>query len=80
MFVVICVDDFIITIFIMPPTIEILAARLRGRGTDAEDEIQRRMAVDVEEIQLGEHYDHKIVSATREEDFAALVSIYESTR
>jgi len=70
----------VITIFIMPPTIEVLAARLRGRGTDAEDEIQRRMAVAVEEIQLGEHYDHKIVSASREEDFAALVSIYESTR
>ena len=70
----------VITIFIMPPTIEVLAARLRGRGTDAEDEIQRRMAVAVEEIQLSEHYDHKIVSATREEDFAALVAIYESTR
>ena len=70
----------VITIFIMPPTIEVLAARLRGRGTDAEDEIQRRMAVAVEEIQLSEHYDHKIVSATREEDFAALVAIYKSTR
>mgnify|MGYP001326798044 FL=1 len=70
----------VITIFIMPPTIEVLAARLRGRGTDAEDEIQRRMAVAVEEMQLSKHYDHKIVSATREEDLAALVAIYESTR
>ena len=70
----------VITIFIMPPTIEGLAARLRGRGTDTEDEIQRRMAVGVEEMRLSKHYDHKIVSATREEDFAALVAIYESTR
>jgi guanylate kinase len=70
----------VITIFIMPPTIEVLAARLRGRGTDAEDEIQRRMAVAVEEMQLSKHYDHKIVSATREEDLAALVAIYKSTR
>ena len=70
----------VIIIFIMPPTIEVLAARLRGRGTDAEDEIQRRMAVAVEEMQLSKHYDHKIVSATREEDLAALVAIYESTR
>lgn len=70
----------VITIFIMPPTIEVLAARLRGRGTDAEDEIQRRMAVAVEEMQLSKYYDHKIVSATREEDLAALVSIYKSTR
>ncbi|MEE2988029.1 MAG: guanylate kinase [Verrucomicrobiota bacterium] len=70
----------VITIFIMPPTLEVLAARLRGRGTDAEDEIQRRMAVAVEEMQLSKHYDHKIVSATREEDLAALIAIYESTR
>ena len=64
----------------MPPTIEVLAARLRGRGTDAEDEIQRRMAIAVEEMQLSKHYDHEIVSATREEDLAALVAIYKSTR
>ena len=70
----------VVTIFIMPPTIEVLAARLRGRGTDAEDEIQRRMAVAVEEMQLSKHYDHKIVSATREADLAALVAIYKSTR
>ena len=70
----------VITIFIMPPTIEVLAARLRGRGTDAEDEIQRRMAVAVEEMQLSKYYDHKIVSATREEDLAELVAIYKSTR
>ena len=70
----------VVTIFIMPPTIEVLAARLRGRATDAEDEIQRRMAVAVEEMQLSKHYDHKILSATREEDFAALLAIYESTR
>ena len=70
----------VITIFIMPSTIEVLAARLRGRGTDAEDEIQRRMAVAVEEMQLSKHYDHKIVSATREEDLDALVAIYKSTR
>ena len=70
----------VITIFIMPPSIEVLAARLRGRGTDAEDEIQRRMAVAFEEMRLSKHYDHKIVSATREEDLAALVAIYKSTR
>ena len=72
--------DKVVTIFIMPPTIEVLATRLRGRGTDAEDEIQRRMAVAVEEIRLSKNYDHKILSATREEDFAALVAIYKSTR
>ena len=70
----------VITIFIMPPTVEVLAARLRARASDPEDEIQRRMAVAVEEMQCSKHYDHTILSGTREEDFAALMAIYESTR
>jgi len=68
------------TVFIMPPTIEELEARLRGRGTDAEDEVQRRMQVAVEEIQQASLYDHTILSASRDEDFAALKAIYESTK
>lgn len=70
----------VVTIFIMPPTIEVLAARLRGRATDAEDEIQRRMAVALEEMQHSKHYDHTILSGTREEDLAALMAIYKSKR
>ena len=70
----------VVTIFIMPPTIEVLAARLRGRATEAEDEIQRRMAVALEEMQHSKHYDHTILSGTREEDFAALMGIYKSNR
>ena len=70
----------VVTIFIMPPTLEVLAARLRGRATDAEDEIQRRMAAAVEEMQCSKHYDHTILSGTREEDFTALVAIYKSSR
>ena len=70
----------VVTIFIMPPTIEVLATRLRERATDAEDEIQRRMSVAVEEMQQSKHYDYTILSGTREEDFAALVAIYKSRR
>jgi guanylate kinase len=70
----------VVSIFIMPPTIEVLAARLRGRATDAEDEIQRRMAVALEEMQCSKHYDHTILSGTREEDFASLMDIYKSNR
>jgi guanylate kinase len=68
------------TIFIMPPTVEVLAARLRGRATEAEDEIQGRMAVALEEMQHNKHYDHTILSGTREEDFAALMGIYKRCR
>ncbi|MDP4610457.1 MAG: guanylate kinase [Opitutales bacterium] len=70
----------VITVFIMPPSVEELENRLRGRGTDAEDEVQRRMKVALEEMQQSDHYDHTILSASRDEDFAALDGIYQASK
>lgn len=66
------------TVFIMPPTLEELEARLRGRGTDPEDEIQRRLQVARDEMAQSVHYDHTILSATPDADFASLQQIYEA--
>lgn len=70
----------VVTVFIMPPSTEELEARLRGRGTDAEDEVQRRMKVAIDEMQQAAHYDHTILSGSRDEDFAALKAIYEAAK
>ncbi|TVP81787.1 MAG: guanylate kinase [Puniceicoccaceae bacterium] len=66
------------TVFIMPPSFEELEARLRGRDTDAEEEIQRRLQVARDEMQQSEHYDHVILSGDPDADFAALKGIYEA--
>lgn len=66
----------VVTVFIMPRTLEELEQRLRGRATDAEDEIQRRMQVARDEMQQHELYDHTILSGSRDEDFLALQKIY----
>jgi guanylate kinase len=68
------------TVFIMPPSAEELEKRLRGRGTDAEDEVQRRMQVASEEMQQASNYDHTILSGSRDEDFEALKAIYLSAK
>jgi guanylate kinase len=68
------------TVFIMPPTLAELETRLRGRGTDPEDEIQRRLHVAREEIEQCANYDHTILSDTPDADFAALRKIYDSLR
>lgn len=70
----------LLTIFIMPPCYEELELRLRGRGTDPEDEIQRRMKVAMEEMQLSDQYDHTILSASRDADFVALDRIYQAKK
>jgi len=66
----------VVTIFIMPRTLEELEQRLRGRATDDEDQIQRRMQAASDEMQQHELYDHTILSGSRAEDFAALQQIY----
>ncbi len=66
----------LVSIFVMPPSIEELKKRIVGRGTDSQQEIERRMAVAVEEIKDAPFYDHTILSGTRDEDFTELEKIY----
>ncbi|MGJ8652159.1 MAG: guanylate kinase [Opitutaceae bacterium] len=70
----------VITVFIMPPSIEQLEARLRGRGTDAEDEVQRRMVVALDEMKQSKLYDRTILSGSMDEDFSALKKIYQEAK
>lgn len=66
------------TVFIMPPSLVALKERLEGRGTDSEEEVQRRMEVAESEMLEAKHYDHILQSNTREADLAALQAIYRS--
>ena len=53
-----------ILIFIAPPSIEELEARLRGRHTETEDAIQKRLASIKLEIENSKYFDYKIVNDT----------------
>lgn len=48
--------------FIMPPSREDLEARLRGRATDAEDVILKRLACFDAEVEASIHYDYIIIN------------------
>jgi guanylate kinase len=50
------------TIFVMPPSAAILEQRLRGRSKDAEDAMQRRLAVAREEVRSFDEYDFIVVN------------------
>ncbi len=56
-----------VTIFIRPDSLEELERRLRSRGTEKEDAIQRRLAVARHELQQADHYGHQVVNATVEQ-------------
>jgi guanylate kinase len=50
------------TIFVMPPSYEVLEQRLRGRSKDSEAAIQRRLQVAREEVAAFAEYDFIVVN------------------
>lgn len=77
-------DEFLkkhlVTIFVMPPSLEELEKRLRSRATDAPDEIQRRLTVAVAEIKHCKNYNYCLRSSSREKDFENLRAIYRAEK
>lgn len=53
-------------IFILPPSRDELARRLRCRSTESEEEIQRRLALVDHELTFLEHYDYLVVNRSIE--------------
>ena len=53
-------------IFIAPPSLEELEARLRGRHTETEDAIQKRLASIKLEIENSKQFDYKVINDTVE--------------
>jgi guanylate kinase len=50
------------TVFVMPPSLEVLERRLRGRSKDSEAEIQRRLRVAHDEVAAFVEYDYLVVN------------------
>ncbi len=51
-----------VMIFIAPPTLNELERRLRGRGTDSEEKIQKRLARAREEIRAVQEFEYVVVN------------------
>ena len=56
-----------LSVFIAPPSMEELEARLRGRGDTDEARIQRRLATASEELARAGEFDHRIVNRDLDE-------------
>ena len=61
-------------VFIEPPSIEELERRLRGRGTEDESAIKRRMDAALVELSRKEEYDIQLVNDDLDEATAQLVA------
>jgi guanylate kinase len=67
-------------IFVLPPSWGVLEARLRGRGTDTEEEIHRRLRNAEREIRVLPRYDAVIVNDRLDEAAIDLVSVVRAER
>lgn len=51
-----------LSIFVMPPSMEVLEQRLRNRGTDSEESIRKRLARSAKELEEAPQFDVTIVN------------------
>ena len=69
-----------IGVFILPPSLPVLEQRLRGRGTDSEESIAKRMASAREEITHVDEFDFVIVNEVMDEAIKDLISVVRAPR
>lgn len=55
-----------ITLFVLPPSVEVLEKRLRKRGTEDEETIRKRMSQLERELALVKEYDYAVVNGALE--------------
>ncbi|QSP95931.1 guanylate kinase [Marinobacter salinisoli] len=69
-----------VSIFIVPPSPEVLRERLTGRGTDAPDVVERRLAEASEECRHALAFDYLVVNDQFDEALADLLAIVRAQR
>jgi guanylate kinase len=69
-----------ISIFVLPPSRDVLEQRLRSRSQDSEVVIERRLRGAAEEVQNYTQYDFVLINREIEEASARLVNIVEAER
>lgn len=69
-----------VSIFIVPPSAEVLRQRLVGRGTDAPDVVERRLAEAEEECRHAAEFDYLVVNDDFSVALADLLAIARSHR
>jgi len=74
------IKESLIDIFILPPNDEELVARLSGRGTETQDQLDLRLRNALEEMRHWKAYDYSVVSSDKESDFAAFSAIIAGER
>jgi len=72
--------DDAVTIFVVPPSYDELKARLRNRGTETREVIERRLARALDEVRAWPDYDYLIINDDVRKSIDRLRSVVEAER
>lgn len=67
-------------VFILPPSLEVLEKRLRGRGTETEDKIRERTLQAKNELEYAKYYDYLVVNDDLDEAVEDVLSIFRAEK
>jgi guanylate kinase len=67
----------LVSVFLTPPTLNVLEERLRRRGTDAQAVIQKRLGVARQEVLQWKNFDYLLLSGSIDEDVRRMLVIIE---
>ena len=69
-----------VSIFILPPSMQVLRDRLTGRGTETEEAVERRLHNAVWEISQKDKYEYKVINDDLETCLHTLQAIIEAEK
>ena len=69
-----------VSVFITPPSLEVLEKRLRGRGTEEESTILKRLATARQELTQAGNYDYVVVNDRLEDAVDDMLAILRSEK
>ncbi|MDF7673220.1 guanylate kinase [Acetobacteraceae bacterium ESL0709] len=70
----------VVGLFVLPPSLEELEARLRGRQSDSEEEIRKRMQASEAEMSHWSEFDYVLVNRNLDEAVEQARSVLEASR
>src|SRR5439155_20070097 len=68
----------LVTVFLTPPSLKVLEARLKKRGQDPSPAIAKRLSVARQEIAQWKNFDYLVVSSSIAEDVRRLQAILDA--
>jgi guanylate kinase len=70
----------LVTVFLTPPTVEVLEQRLKKRNQDSAAVIQKRLAVARQEVAQWKNFDYLIFSGVKQADLQRMLEIVEAEK